>query len=140
MSGTGIGGSSLTWGPPLERFLLVVAMGLRWMDGQCPCLWVGGVSPLARGPLLGGAGLLLVYPSMFWEASPPVEASFLQVSHPLEVANPSGSSDLLLGLPAWEVAPGVLTSSLWGASFWPYLQFFLNSRGFMRQAPSICLC
>lgn len=55
------------------------------MDGWLVSLGWG--SPLALGPPLGGAGLLMMFPSLFWEASPPVEAPFLQASHPLEVAD-----------------------------------------------------
>lgn len=59
------------------------------MDGWMASVPVFGLGepPLALGPPLGGAGRLMVFPSLFWVASPPVEAPFLQVSHPLEVAN-----------------------------------------------------
>lgn len=71
----GVVGAPPCLGVLLGRSLLVVAMDLWWMDGQGPCPGVG--EPMVLGPPLGGAGLLMVYPSLLWVASPHTEASLL---------------------------------------------------------------
>lgn len=88
------------------------------MDGCPVSLSLGSGSPLARGPPLGGAGLLMVYPSVFGEASLPVEAPFLQVSHPLEVANALWFLGSFARL-------ACLGSGSWGLDFQPVRGFLL---------------